>query len=180
MWALLGKIAQESIDDASVTICHHIAHSQELLHKVGTIALYSAHGPEISLTTLHQRLPTKRFVYPRCHPHHQLSFHQVANADELMPGMLKVLEPKPEKHKEVALEDIDLILCPGLAFGTDGSRLGQGSGYYDRALESFTGVTCGIAMIQQISPTIPHDDHDYPMNYLVNETGILPTKPLSG
>ena len=37
-----------------------------------------------------------------------------------------------------------LVLVPGLLFGTDGSRLGQGGGYYDRYLRRLQ--TCGFAV----------------------------------
>ena len=71
-----------------------------------------------------------------------------------------------------------MIICPGLAFGMDGSRLGRGRGYYDRALDSFKGIKLGVALNQQIKASVPHAPHDARMNYLVSETGILATIPL--
>ena len=89
-------------------------------------------------------------------------------------------EPLPDLHPEVNIADIDMILCPGLAFGSDGSRLGRGQGYYDRALDAFSGIKIGIALDDQITETVPHTQHDATMDYLVSESGISATKPLQG
>jgi len=169
-------IPDEHICSASQHISAHIADSHELLQNVKTIALYAAYGPEVSLSTLHELLPGIRFVYPRCHPHHQLTFHHISNPAELVSGIMNIPEPVLLKHQEVPIAQIDLILCPGLAFGMDGSRLGQGGGYYDRALAHFNAKTCGIAMNHQIKPSVPSDHHDSNMDYLASETGVQATK----
>jgi len=176
MRAFLKTSSEDIINTASAKICRHIASSQDLLHGVKTIALFAANGAEISLSGLHDLLPGMQLCYPLCLPHCQLSFHLVSRTEQLTPGMSGIPEPDPIKHEAISLADIDLILCPGLAFGMDGSRLGQGGGYYDRALEHFTGTACGVIMATQIAPTIPHDNHDVQMHYLASETGILATR----
>lgn len=177
MRLLLETCSGELISNVSNKICQNIAHSEDLLQNSKTIAVYAASGAEISLSSLHQLLPSVRIVYPLCHPQFKLSYHHVSRTDELVPGMLDIPEPLPALHEHVHLAEIDLILCPGLAFGLDGSRLGRGGGYYDRALENFTGKTCGIAMTRQIKSSVPHDHHDAVMNYLASETGVQATIP---
>ena len=176
MRAHLGQIPQPSIDLASEQICHHIARADDLLQKVQTIALFAAHGPEISLASLHDILPAKTWVYPLCHPRGRLSFHQVTSPAELNPGMLGIGEPDPRLHAETPLSQIDLILCPGLAFDKDGIRLGQGGGFYDRILHRFHGQACGITMATQVVATIPHEAHDIHVDYLITENGIQATR----
>lgn len=90
--------------------------------------------------------------------------------------MLGILEPRPKLHPEIETSQIDVFLCPGLAFGHDGSRLGHGGGYYDRTLENFSGKICGIALNAQILETVPHTDHDVIMQHIITETGITPAK----
>jgi 5-formyltetrahydrofolate cyclo-ligase len=172
----LNQIPQSSIDVASEKICQQIALADGLLHEVQTIAVFAAHGPEISLEHLHELLPEKTWVYPLCQPQSRLTFHHIPSPSELIPGMLGIREPDTCKHAEVNLPSIDLILCPGLAFGNDGTRLGQGGGFYDRLLHRFHGMACGIAMTTQIIDTIPHEAHDIHMDYLITENGIQPTK----
>ena len=161
-----------------MAIAKHIAAAEELLSEVNTIGLYSAIQQEISLTALHQLLPEKKFAYPLCQPGHQLTFHLVTDTEQLLANSMQILEPQPSMHPEINIADIDMILCPGLAFGMDGSRLGRGHGYYDRALEHFKGLKLGVAFEKQIKASVPHAPHDAIMNYLVSETGLFATTPL--
>lgn len=177
MRARLQKISDEALATASEKICSHIANHHDFLTRTETISVFSALESEIDLSSLHQLLPNKKLVYPLCHKGGRLSFHFVTDPSELTPGMLGILEPKPDRHKEIPIPNINLFLCPGLAFAHDGKRLGHGGGFYDRALhkKSATALTCGIAMHQQILPVVPHDHHDILMNLIATEDGILPT-----
>jgi len=183
MRKVLSRLSQETISHKSGALCQHLTHfikTYERLPELQTIAVFAAHGAEVNLATLHQSLSEKTWLYPLCRPQRQLTFHKVTSPAELIPGTLGILEPQPEHHKEVPLSAADLILCPGLAFGKDGSRLGHGGGYYDRALQKLCIPTCGVAFQNQIHDTVPHDDHDIIMDYLLTETGIRPTTPDRG
>lgn len=175
--SILGGVTKEDVDAASAKVCQHIASSTDFTSGARTIATYAAHGAEISLATLHRLLPESRLVYPLCHDGGRLSFHHTPDPAELLPGMLGILEPEPTSHPRVAISEIDLFLCPGLAFGLDGSRLGHGGGYYDRALARFQRSCYGIAMSLQVLKSVPHDHHDISMDFLITEQAIKATKP---
>ena len=174
----LATVSREYIEASSASITRYLANAEQQIAGANTIAIYAAIQNEISLSALHQLLPDKKLLYPLCLPKHQLSFHHVPNENQLLPSTMHIPEPQPELHPEIDIECIDVILCPGLAFGTDGSRLGRGHGYYDRALDAFSGIKIGITLEQQIAATVPHSSHDTTMDYLVSESGILATKPL--
>ena len=179
MRSCLAAISAETIQSSSAVITHHIAAAAEdLLNGINTIGIYSAIQEEIPLSALHQLLPEKKFAYPLCQPGHQLTFHLVTESAQLEANSMQIPEPQPDVHPAINIAEIDMIICPGLAFGMDGSRLGRGQGYYDRALDSFKGVKLGVALNQQIKASVPHAPHDAIMNYLVSETGILATIPL--
>ena len=83
---------------------------------------------------------------------------------------VKSLEPvMPE-----ALPAGTVILVPGLAFSEDGSRLGKGKGYYDIFIERVPAETVlvGYAFQLQIAETVPCEDHDKKVDYLVTEEKI--------
>jgi 5-formyltetrahydrofolate cyclo-ligase len=81
-------------------------------------------------------------------------------------------EPQPGSESELlSAGQMDAIFLPGLAFDLKGNRLGQGGGWYDRALEGLSyQVPCiGIGFDFQIVSTIPHEPHDHKISILVTE-----------
>lgn len=173
----LASLPATFIDSNSLLICTHIANSQELLGHPQSIGVYAAMKNEVCLKALHELLPEKKFAYPLCRPGHQLSFHLVRDIKELTDNSHNIPEPSPEIHPEIEVAQLDMILCPGLAFGRDGSRLGRGLGYYDRALMEFTGPKVGVSFSIQIQDSVAHDLHDITMDYLASEEGLLATTP---
>ncbi|MBK1854514.1 5-formyltetrahydrofolate cyclo-ligase [Verrucomicrobiaceae bacterium 5K15] len=179
MRATLREIPLPEIAAASTRICQEIHRHPEIHHGAKTVTMFSARADEVNLSSLHQRLPDKQFLYPLCHRGGVLSFHHVESPAELTPGMLGILEPIPERHPAVATEAIDLFLCPGLIFGRDGSRLGHGGGFYDRALalRKPDAAVVGIGLQAQLQDSVPSSVHDVFMQKVVTENGLLDFKP---
>lgn len=83
---------------------------------------------------------------------------ELHSLSDLREGAFHILEPQGDA---VGDAEIDLIVLPGVAFSTDGERLGRGRGYYDRFLSRFPSVpTIGLAFDFQILPHIPSAPHD--------------------
>ncbi len=75
-------------------------------------------------------------------------------------GAYNISEPVGSDY--VPINDIDLVIVPGVGFTTDGYRLGRGKGYYDRLLSGATCYKIGVCFRCQIEPAIvetaePHD-----------------------
>ncbi len=68
---------------------------------------------------------------------------------------------------------IDLVLAPLVAFSNDGTRVGMGSGYYDRwlATQSPRPLLVGIAYELQRVENLPRKQWDIPMDMLITEKG---------
>jgi len=175
MRAILKSTPQAEIAAASKVICQQLHTHPELYGNAESITTFSARADEVSLSTLHQLLPDKKFLYPLCHRGGILSFHHVLDPTELTPGMLGILEPVPGKHTVVPTEEIDLFLCPGLVFGKDGSRLGHGGGFYDRALalRKPSSNVIGVGLDIQLRETVPNDEHDVFLEKLITENGVI-------
>lgn len=79
--------------------------------------------------------------------------------------------PLDDTTREIANNNIDLIIVPGLGFSLDGSRLGHGKGFYDKYLESLSkhSYTIGLAFRQQIIENggIPMNSTDIPINEIL-------------
>ena len=79
-----------------------------------------------------------------------------------------------ETQKSTSLgANIDLLLTPLVAFSTDGTRIGMGSGYYDRWLstQSPRPVIVGIAYELQRYETLQKQSWDIPMDMVITEKG---------
>ena len=65
--------------------------------------------------------------------------------------------------------EIDLVVCPGVAFTADGRRLGRGRGYYDRYLGDpvFRGFRVGVCYAHQLVDDLPVEPHDVRMDRVI-------------
>lgn len=76
-----------------------------------------------------------------------------------------IYQPRQDRVKEVPLDDIDLVVVPGVAFDKNNIRLGRGHGYYDRFLSGLPKATrtIGLAFDFQVVENLPKDPHDIPV-----------------
>ena len=94
--------------------------------------------------------------------------------DNLIPGAYTILELRQECINEVPPESIDLMIIPGVAFDSQGNRIGHGMGYYDRLLEKKMRTHClGLAFEIQIVKNIPTEKHDVKVEKIVTEERII-------
>ena len=123
----------------------------------------------------------KKIVVPYCVEGLLELFH-LENMDELDVGMYKILEPKPELRaipaKRVDVQEIDLVMVPGVAFDRTGARMGHGKGYYDKMLEHARSDTplVALAFECQLFPEIPTLAHDVFMDKIVTERAVYEGK----
>ncbi|MCS4484964.1 hypothetical protein NXS08_05710 [Gleimia sp. 6138-11-ORH1] len=75
---------------------------------------------------------------------------------------------------------LDMILVPALAMEPTGARLGQGGGWYDRALVGLCEanpqlITVGCVPSDFLVPvgTLPVESHDFVLDYLLTEGGLV-------
>lgn len=123
------------------------------------VALFAAQSSEPHLDPLHDG--GKEFCFPRVHGE-ELEFYRVQHPGELVNGQWDLREPRREEEKLVALERIDLVLVPGMAFTKAGGRLGRGGGYYDRLLADprLRAKRLGVCFDFQVLGELPLEGHD--------------------
>ena len=93
---------------------------------------------------------------------------------DVVEGRLGVPEPAPHAAG-VALETIDVVLVPALAFDLRGFRLGRGAGFYDRLLADRrrTGLALGFGFENQVVHRVPTEPHDARLDALATERRLL-------
>ncbi len=86
--------------------------------------------------------------------------------DPLVAGPSGLLQPIADAEAVIP----DIVLVPLIGFDRGLHRLGQGAGYYDRALAVLTEARrIGLAWSAQEIPVLPRDDWDVPLHAVATE-----------
>lgn len=119
----------------------------------------------------------------------EIAFVPVVDLRELVPARFGLLEPRARAGQTTVrtptpAAGIDLVLVPGLGFGSNGARLGWGKGHYDRALgpvkQLAAPLRMGVCFDEDLDPPdgkIPLDAHDVTMHWVATPSNITFCKP---
>ena len=137
--------------------------SLDVFKTARTIASYRAIDGEIDPKAIRDgcRERGKRICYPRVTDSKQMEFSEAASWQPYRFGYAPV-------GKEVTLDEIDLMLVPGVAFTLCGQRLGFGGGFYDRVLANFDGFSVGLAYPFQICSELHTEAWDMNVDYVIS------------
>jgi 5-formyltetrahydrofolate cyclo-ligase len=175
----LGASAGQAAEKSRAIVTSIAAHP--VWARVRVLSLYAALPGEPDLAALWNAGTPRRFCYPRIEAG-GMTFFEVESPAELIPAPWHsgIREPIFDPARLVPPEGIDLILVPGLAFTSDGWRLGRGGGFYDRYLASLPAgaLKLGVCFQSQLVETLPLEAHDQRVHAIVTENGLqghLPT-----
>ena len=103
-----------------------------------------------------------------------MSFKPWIFKEPLYVNKFGILEPKDTKKEIIP----DLIMVPLVAFDARLNRIGYGKGYYDRSLQKISEtkkktISLGIAYSFQKCDSIPVNKHDFKLDYIFTERGII-------
>jgi len=76
-----------------------------------------------------------------------------------------ILEPVGENFDR--LNEVDLVIVPGLAFDSFNNRMGRGKAYYDKLLLNIKAILIGVCFDIQYLEQIPADKNDIPMHRVI-------------
>ena len=137
-----------------------------------TIATYLSFPHEFQTQELIEQAlkDGKKVLIPKTYPKGRMEF-VVYHPQQLVKTSFGLLEPQGNMEV-VDASQIDLIHVPGLAFTTEGYRIGYGGGYYDRYLEHFVGQSLSTIYPCQVQE-FNLEDHDIPVQeVLIDERNL--------
>lgn len=145
---------------------HNLLHLLKLpeISQAEVIASYYSYGTEPSTLELNQAILEKGTVLllPRINGE-IIEWVRWDGSAQTLQENGKFLEPKGELFSN--LDSIDLVLVPALAIDPDGFRLGQGGGFYDRALPQLRAWKHGIVYnYERMEHDLPREPWDVPMD----------------
>ena len=94
---------------------------------------------------------------------HQLLFLNYTSNTPLIKNKFGILEPAIDETNSIAIEQLDIIFTPLVAFDERGYRIGMGGGYYDRTLAHYQKqqiLPIGLAFACQKVPKLDNQPWD--------------------
>ncbi len=102
----------------------------------------------------------------------RLDHSEIKCLDELERSVFGLLEPKEEYRRPIGINEIDLVIVPGLAFDPQGNRIGFGGGFYDRFLSVVQAPKIALAYSFQVLEKIEAGPHDVRMDKVVTDERV--------
>ena len=168
------RVKRDGLNDReqkSAQICRHVLNMPEYA-SAKCVMLYMPVRSEVDVRPLLKRAleDGKRVCLPVCGLDGKMDAAEFESMEHMRLGAFGSREPLGDI---VPPEEIDLIICPGVAFDEQGGRLGYGKGYYDRYLEKVHAFWAGICYTECIVTAMPAQTHDVPMKALVTQAGVM-------
>ncbi|MGI6219312.1 MAG: 5-formyltetrahydrofolate cyclo-ligase [Bacteroidaceae bacterium] len=136
------------------------------------VLLYCALPAEVDLRPLMERWAGRKEILLPVTEDEGIRLRRYEGAERMRQGRYGIWEPVGPEW-DGALEQIDLVVVPGVAFDRGGNRLGHGKGYYDRFLKRLAARRIGVCFPFQLLDEVPHDELDCRMDEVLT-TGPTP------
>lgn len=156
---LLNRLSKTEIEECSQDI------RDQLDFPPGSkVAIFAGLPNEPQLLDLIKVRPEVEWHLPKVIGPGKMDFIRVQGTGELSPGTFGILEPE----SGAKARRLDIIVCPGIAFTLEGKRLGQGGGFYDRAILQFPDAKLlGVGFQCQMVDRLFVEQHDRLMDQVI-------------
>lgn len=158
------RFSQQELAEASLLVIHRLMEHPRV-QAASTVMMYYSLPDEVCTHTAIDRLVAdgKTVVLPVVIGDGLMELRRYTGRNSLKQGAYGIMEPVGELF--TAVNSIDLIVVPGMAFDAQGHRLGRGKGYYDRFLSSAGSIyKIGICFDFQRVPFVQTTEHDVPVD----------------
>ncbi|MBR4853118.1 MAG: 5-formyltetrahydrofolate cyclo-ligase [Alistipes sp.] len=147
--------------------------------KASVVALFSPMNDEVQIIPLVEKQAQSgvcRVVLPRVESmadgEAEMEFYDY-EPTQMAVGAFGIIEPQAGEPCEAS--EIDVMVVPGVAFDSNGGRLGRGKGYYDRYISrvGFRAECIGVCFDFQLFDKLPTEPHDRAMDMVVSNNSKL-------
>ena len=143
--------------------------SNSHIQKADAILMYHSLPDEVDThSALDQLLAMgKKVLLPKVVSETEMTIHEYTGQDSLQPSEpYGILEPTTPEFSISNFQLSIVIVVPGMAFDSQGHRLGRGKGYYDRFLSRIPNIyKIGVCFPFQLIDKVPSE----PTDILVDE-----------
>ena len=142
----------------------------EAFKKAKIIMIFISFGGEVNTKEMIKEAKKmgKIVAVPVCKKNKSMRPSILLDKVKLIRGLYEIYEPAIKKF--VNLEDLSLVVVPGVAFDAKGNRLGRGKGYYDHFLARLPSkvISIGMAFDFQILPLVPTTQQDKKVDRVIS------------
>ena len=137
--------------------------------KAKVVLLYWSMEDEVQTHEFVEKWYKEKTVLLPCVDRDDLKLRQYTGQKCMRSGeQFGIGEPTGEEFTD--MESVNVIVVPGVAFDSEGHRMGRGRGFYDRLLKNTTkAYKIGVAFDFQIVKDVPVEPHDVIMDQVVSE-----------
>lgn len=141
----------------------------EQFRKADTVLLYWSMDDEVYTHAFVNKWYKEKCILLPCVDGDDLLLRRYTGPSSMTKGpQFGIPEPTGEVYEK--LDEIEVIIVPGVAFDRGGNRMGRGRGFYDRLLKTTPDAyKIGVAFDFQIYDNIPMESFDVPMDCVVSE-----------
>lgn len=167
------ELDREVLYRESQKLCLRLLELPEL-QRAQTVFCYVSYGGEVKTHRLIETLLSqgKRVLVPRCRENGMMDCVPIESLEQLLPGKMGILEP-PADLETADPRMVEFAVIPAVGCGMDGTRLGQGGGYYDRFLEKVDCAQAVLCLEEFLLPSVPNEPHDRKMKCIVTQQRVL-------
>ena len=169
-----NNLSEEEVKAKSDAIVQKVVKTPEYI-EADNILLYADYSHEVMTRGIFEDaiLHKKKVYFPKTDSlTATMEFYQTVSVKQLQKGYKGILEPKEDiKYRYIYNTNQDtLVIVPGVAFDTQGYRVGYGKGYYDKYLANKRQISMiALSYACQIVDEIPYDSYDIKMDKIVTE-----------
>ena len=79
---------------------------------------------------------------------------------------------EPQGDEVCSIDDVELVIVPGVAYDRACNRVGRGKGFYDRLLADSRADKIGVAYDFQVVDEIDVEPHDVGVDMVITDRGV--------